>query len=147
MQSPFSRECPQRPYECLISTIKKLPWYMTDFITIKERRAIYKATCELIRMLERSIQKGDDMVNLNHSLMRRIALAAIKCPGFTPCMKDDIIWLSSMSEWDPACFVQPRFADCWRHQYTLAPKPGIPKDVLEVSDDFTVTGPSMHILD
>ncbi|KZZ88065.1 RNA recognition motif domain protein [Moelleriella libera RCEF 2490] len=130
-RSPFSKDCPQRPYECLISTIKKFPWYATDRITISQRRAIFRATCELARLLLRSIQKQDDSVNLTRQLYRRLVNCAMRCPGFTPLMKDDIAFLATLSDLEGRGFNQPRFASCWRHQYSIAPKAGIPLDVLE----------------
>ncbi|KAK5998982.1 hypothetical protein PT974_01367 [Cladobotryum mycophilum] len=130
-RSPFSRECPQRPYECLISTIKKFPWYLSDHITIRERRAIFKSTCELIRLLSKSIFNKDDLVNLSPFLLRRITQAAMTCPGFTHCMKDDIAWITNMGANDLAYYYQPLSAQRWRHQYALAAKPGIPGDVVE----------------
>lgn len=131
-QSPFSKECPQRPYECLISTLKKFPWYMTDCITFKQRNAVFKASCDLLRLLMKSLDKGDDPVNLNKQLLRRVAKAAMECPGFTPLMKDDVAWLIGMSDGEQMSHGQPRFANTWRHQYSLAPKPGMPLDVVEV---------------
>ncbi|OAQ60636.1 RNA recognition, RNP-1 [Pochonia chlamydosporia 170] len=130
-RSPFSKDCPQRPYECLISTLKKFPWYVTDRITISQRQAIFKATCELARLLSRSIHKQDDPVNLTTQLYRRLVTTAMKCPGFTPLMKDDIACLAGLSEMDERRYNQPRFANSWRHQYSIAPKPGMPLDVLE----------------
>ncbi|KAG6016766.1 hypothetical protein E4U43_003132 [Claviceps pusilla] len=130
-RSPFSRDCPQRPYECLISTLKKFPWYATDRITISQRRAAFAATCELLRLLARSIQKQDDPVNLNNQLLSRLINAAMKCPGFTPLMKDDIACIAGMSEMEQREFNQPRFASSWRHQYSISPKPRITCDVLE----------------
>ncbi|KHO00373.1 RNA recognition motif domain protein [Metarhizium album ARSEF 1941] len=130
-RSPFSKDCPQRPYECLISTLKKFPWYATDRITISQRQSIFKATCELARLLSRSIQRQDDQVNLTDQLYRRLITAAMKCPGFTALMKDDIAYLANLSEMEERQYNQPRFANCWRHQYSLVPKPGMPLDVIE----------------
>ncbi|KFA55724.1 hypothetical protein S40293_08342 [Stachybotrys chartarum IBT 40293] len=130
-RSPFSKECPQRPYECLISTLKKFPWYVTERITISQRRAVYRATCELLRLLANSVRKGDDSINLSEQLYRRVAESAMSCPGFTSLMKDDVAYMTNMSDMEQRAFGQPRFANSWRHQYAIAPKPGIPLDVLE----------------
>ncbi|VUC20469.1 unnamed protein product [Clonostachys rosea] len=131
-RSPFSKECPQRPYECLISTLKKFPWSYTDRITISQRRAIFKATCELIRLLSRSIYKNDNPLNLNKQLYRRVVSAAMNCHGFTPLMKDDIGWLANMSDREQQqSYGQPASANGWRHQYAMSPKPGMPLDVVE----------------
>ncbi|KAL7947858.1 hypothetical protein V8C42DRAFT_315906 [Trichoderma barbatum] len=130
-RSPFSRDCPQRPYECLISTIKKFPWFLTDCVTIKEREAVYQATIALIRQLTRSILVHEDAAHLTPFLLRRLVQAAMLCPGFTPCMKDGIGWITNMQALDQEYYQLPRFADRWRHQYAIGPKPGFPLDIVE----------------
>ncbi|KAH7309090.1 hypothetical protein B0I35DRAFT_360210 [Stachybotrys elegans] len=130
-RSPFSKQCPQRPFECLISTLKKFPWYVTDRITISQRRAVFEATCDLLRLLSGSIYRNSDPINLNTQLYKRVIASAMSCPGFSPMMKDGIAYIVNMSGLEQRSFGQPRFAECWRHQYALAPKPGIPLDVLE----------------
>ncbi|KAI5464007.1 hypothetical protein BGZ63DRAFT_351192, partial [Mariannaea sp. PMI_226] len=131
-RSPFSKECPQRPYESLISTLRKFPWHMTHHITILQRHAVYKATRELIVLLDKAIQKHDDILNLSPQLYKRLVTAALQCKGFTVMQKDDLAFISNTPQ-DVACrdFGQPLFADNWLHQYALAPKPGIPMDVVE----------------
>ncbi|CAG9947035.1 unnamed protein product [Clonostachys rosea f. rosea IK726] len=131
-RSPFSKDCPQRPYECLISTLKKFPWSYTDHITISQRRAVFKATCELLRLLARSIYKTDNHLHLNRQLYRRVASAAMGCHGFTPLMKDDIAWFAQMSDEEQQLgYGQPPYAFGWRHQYAMCLKPGMPPDVVE----------------
>lgn len=116
----------------MISTIKKLPWFMAELVTIKQRYAMYKSTLELIRMLQLAVNyKRDETLTVQ--LLRRLVTAAMLCPGFTVTMKDDIAYVANLDEFDQRDFNQPRFADSWCHAYTLAPKPGIPLDVLEVS--------------
>ncbi|KAL1846485.1 hypothetical protein VTK73DRAFT_280 [Phialemonium thermophilum] len=129
-RSPFARDCPQRPFECMISTIKKLPWYMTDHITMHQRHSVYRATVDLIRLLQMAIRDGRH-ASLTPQLLKRLHTAAMLCPGFTVTMKDSIAYLVCLSDEDQRGFNQPRFADCWRHAYTLAPKPDMPIDVLE----------------
>lgn len=131
-QSPYSKDCPQRPYECLISTLKKFPWYATDCITMSQRHAVYIGTERLLSVLSDKVSRGVDPVNLGAQLQTRLVNAALACPGFTPLMKDNISWLLNISEADQRFFGQPLFAHSWRHQYSLAPKPGIPLDVIEV---------------
>ncbi|PNP41661.1 hypothetical protein TGAMA5MH_06448 [Trichoderma gamsii] len=130
-RSPFSRDCPQRPFECLISTIKKFPWFRTDCITIKEREAIYQATLSLIRQLTRSILFQEDTNHLTPLLLRRLVSAAMFCPAFTPCMKDGIAWMTNMQALDMEYYQLPRFSNSWRHQYAIGPKPGFPLDLVE----------------
>ncbi|KAK3372400.1 hypothetical protein B0H63DRAFT_496912 [Podospora didyma] len=135
-RSPFSRECPQRPYECMISTIKKLPWHMADCITVRQRHAVYQATIELIQLLIGILGKDTQYRHyhentLNLQLLKRLVTAAMLCPGFSVLQKDNVAYIAELSEYQIRQFNQPRFADLWTHQLTLCPRPGIPLDVLE----------------
>ncbi|TDZ15410.1 hypothetical protein Cob_v011556 [Colletotrichum orbiculare MAFF 240422] len=130
-RSPFSKECPQRPYECLISTLTKFPWHMKAQITVKQRYGIHKATCELIRLLVASLREGRDEVNITARLLKRVTTAAMRCEGFSVTQKDDIAYLVNMSELDERAYGQPRFAESWCHLYSLTPKTGVPLDVIE----------------
>ncbi|KAK3311493.1 uncharacterized protein B0T15DRAFT_490101 [Chaetomium strumarium] len=132
-RSPYSKDCPQRPYECMISTIKKLPWYMTDHITLRQRHSIYEATVKLIVFLKQALLRGNRMQEamINEQLLKRLVLAAMLCPGFSVVQKDNI---AALAEWDHdrvRMFNQPRFAEGWVHLHALCPKPGTPDDVLE----------------
>lgn len=80
----------------------------------------------------RSIERGDNSVQLTNQLLQRIALGGLRCPGFTPTMKDDIIWMMHIDDTKALEFEQPPFADKWRHLYGLSPKPGFPGDLIEV---------------
>ncbi|KJZ75639.1 hypothetical protein HIM_05102 [Hirsutella minnesotensis 3608] len=130
-RSPYSKDCPQRPYECLISTLKKFPWYATDSITISQRHAVYIATERLLQVLAEKIGRGTDPMNLTPQLQARLTNTAMACPGFTPLMKDNLAWMLNVSEMEQRFYGQPLFAHAWRHQYSLAPKPGMPLDVIE----------------
>ncbi|RCI13026.1 hypothetical protein L249_0202 [Ophiocordyceps polyrhachis-furcata BCC 54312] len=131
-RSPYSRDCPQRPYECLISTLKKFPWHATDRITLSQRHAMYSATERLLQVLSVKVKRGCN--GLTTQLLTRLTNTALACPGFTPLMKDNISWLLSVPEGEQRFFGQPRFAHSWRHQYSLAPKPGTPLDVIEAKE-------------
>ncbi|KAF6844285.1 hypothetical protein CMUS01_01254 [Colletotrichum musicola] len=130
-RSPFSKECPQRPFECLISTLTKFPWHMKTHITIQQRHAMHKATCDLLRILVGSIRDHRDEVNLTQRLLKRVVAAAMRCEGFSAVQKDDVAYIVDMGEMEQRAFGQPRFADCWRHLYVLVPKTGVPLDVIE----------------
>ncbi|KAH6855302.1 hypothetical protein B0I37DRAFT_388952 [Chaetomium sp. MPI-CAGE-AT-0009] len=132
-RSPYSKECPQRPYECMISTIKKLPWYMADRITLRQRHAIYEATVKLITLLQQALQRDHrhHETVLNQQLMKRLVNAAMLCPGFSVVQKDNIAALAQMEEDRARMFNQPRFAEEWVHLHGICPKPGTPLDVLE----------------
>ncbi|KAL2020497.1 hypothetical protein VTK56DRAFT_8382 [Thermocarpiscus australiensis] len=132
-RSPYSKECPQRPYECMISTIKKLPWHMADRITVRQRYAVYNATVKLVNLLIQALQRSHRIneMTINEQLLRRLVNAAMSCPGFSVVQKDNIAFLVHMDDQRTYLFNQPRFADLWTHIYALCPKPGVPHDVLE----------------
>ncbi|KAL0937900.1 uncharacterized protein CTRU02_207631 [Colletotrichum truncatum] len=127
-RSPFSKECPQRPFECVISTLTKFPWHMKSHITVQQRHAVHKATCDLLRILVGSIRDRRDEVNLTQRLLKRVVGAAMRCEGFSTAQKDDIAYLVGMDEMEQRAFGQPRFAESWRHLYVLVPKTGVPLD-------------------
>ncbi|KAM0325082.1 hypothetical protein ACHAQA_007621 [Verticillium albo-atrum] len=130
-RSPFARDCPQRPFESLISTLKKLPWHCHDYITLRQRAAIHRATVELLRILCSKVRDRVDEVNLTSGLQRRLVATAMMCPGFTPLQKDDIAYIVGMDDMESRAYNQPRHPDSWRHLYALSPKPGVPLDMLE----------------
>ncbi|KAK4153719.1 hypothetical protein C8A00DRAFT_15075 [Chaetomidium leptoderma] len=132
-RSPYSKECPQRPYECMISTIKKLPWYMSDRITLRQRHSIYEATVKLIGLLKQALQRNDrnHETMLNGQLMKRLVTAAMLCPGFSVVQKDNMAVHAEMDQDRARMFNQPRFAEQWVHLHGICPKPGTPLDVLE----------------
>ncbi|KAI6360825.1 hypothetical protein MCOR25_006627 [Pyricularia grisea] len=130
-RSPFSRDCPQRPYECMISTIRKLPWPMTELITLRQRHAIYNACFSLIRLLSSAIAHGRHEEILNEPLRKRLVHAAMTCPGFTVVQKDNIATIVDMSEARRLEYGLPRFASSWLHLYALSPKANFPLDMIE----------------
>jgi hypothetical protein len=70
---------------------------------------------------------------LSDQLLKRVVTAAINCPGFTPLMKDDLSSFVHLSEQELRTCGLPLSAGSWRHQYAIAPKIGVPSDVIEVS--------------
>ncbi|KAJ4018010.1 hypothetical protein NW752_001920 [Fusarium irregulare] len=131
-RSPFSKECPQRPYECLISTLRKFPWYSSDHVTIAQRGAMYKATTKLIRLLSRSVSQQDDPVNLNTQLFQRVVRTAMDCKGFTILQKDDIAFMVQLDPTEQQRrHGQPANANSWVHQYAIASKPDAPLDLVD----------------
>ncbi|KAL7621197.1 hypothetical protein AAE478_008514 [Parahypoxylon ruwenzoriense] len=130
-RSAFSARCPQRAFECMISTIKKLPWYMPERITIKQRWIVYDAAFKMIQVLIQKLDKKPDDALLTPQLLNRLVDAAILCPGFTVLQKDNIAYTMNMSGEKMCERSLPRFAASWCHQYALGPKPGVPLDILE----------------
>lgn len=137
-QTPFSRACPQRPYECLISTLRKLPWHLTEHITISQRYAIFRATWDLVQELTHRLkrQRGAFLTSsgssLSEQLLNRVVAAALRCPGFTPLMKNDLSSFANLTEAERREYGMTLSAGSWVHQYTVAPRRGIPHDVVEV---------------
>lgn len=126
LQSPYAKDCPERPFECLISTITKMPWCMTEHITIYQRHTVFEACIKLLDLLKKAIlqryKKHEDRIT--QQLFERLVKAAMRCPGFTVVQKDDIAFVAGLDAEQLAAFHQPLFADHWRHQYALGPRPG-----------------------
>lgn len=112
---------------------------MAEHITIKQRHSVYEACLKMIEVLMNKLNnhgRGDDAPDnerLTPQLLNRLVASAMLCPGFTVVQKHNIATIANFSEERCREFNQPRFPDSWRHQWTLAPKPGMPIDVLEVS--------------
>ena len=141
-RAQYLKDCPQRPFECMISTIKKLPWQESAYITIRQRHAVWDACLRLIKLLQMTIARNeernlahnspnDPRNNLNNQLLRRLVTAAMLCPGFSVLQKDGIAFTAGLTEDQQREFNQPRMPDLWTHQLTLCPRPGGAIDVLE----------------
>ncbi|KAK8877117.1 RNA recognition RNP-1 [Apiospora arundinis] len=130
-RSPFSKDARERPYECMISTVKKFPWYLMDRITLRHRYNIYNCCLKVLVTLQEAIGKEECPTRLNSQLLKRFIDAMMLCPGFTVLQKDNFAHVSRMSEMDMAKFNMPRFPNLWCHQYALGPRAGIPTDVIE----------------
>ncbi|KAL2269383.1 hypothetical protein VTJ83DRAFT_1567 [Remersonia thermophila] len=134
-RSPYSKDCPQRPYECMISTIAKFPWYMTNHITLRQRHVIYITTIKLIELLKIALQRDAKHQHyatvLNKQLLKRLVTVAMLCPGFSVVQKDNIAIAGGMELERTYAFNQPRHAQEWVHLHALCPRPGLPVDVLE----------------
>jgi hypothetical protein len=145
-QVPYTKACPQRSVETLISIIKKLPWQLAAYITIRQRYRIYKAAVDMIQVLQGAIYNNDrrpmmpDHMRtselLNEKLLKRVIRVAMSCPGFTPLMKDNIAFISSLDERQAMDYGLPAYANAWRHIYALTPNPAVPGDVVDVRPPF-----------
>lgn len=119
--------------------MRKFPWCKSEHINISQRRALFNATCQLLRLLNEAIQKNKDPMNLNAQLCRRLTYSAMTCPGFTVCMKDDIVCITNLAIGEQRVYNHPPMAEAWRHQYALAPKPDVQPDVLEVREPLPLS--------
>lgn len=120
----------------MISTLRKIPWYMADYITIKQRHSVYDTCMKMIGILVSKLERrGRDNIEaerLTPQLLQRLVTSAMLCPGFSVVQKHNIATIAGLSEEKSREFNQPRLPDSWRHQWTLAPKADMPIDVLEV---------------
>ncbi|KAI0506184.1 hypothetical protein F5B22DRAFT_639406 [Xylaria bambusicola] len=142
----YARICPERPYECMISTLRKIPWYMAEHITIKQRHSVYECCIKMIGVLVGKVNSNDngrrdrsrndegekiEVDRLNPQLLDRLVTSAMLCPGFSVVQKHNIATMANLPAQKRREFNQPRFPDSWRHQWTLIPKVNMPIDVLE----------------
>lgn len=106
---------------------------MAEHITIRQRHAVYKAVLALVTRLQGDLRAGKFEEHLTEQLYKRLWTSAMLCDGLTVTMKDNIAFTVGLSEEQMRGFNMPRYANLWSHQYTMAPKFGIPLDVIEVS--------------
>lgn len=131
-QNSFSSNCKERPYDCMISTIKKMPWDKCKLITIGERDLVYQAAVSMVQVLVDKIKREPDHKRLTPQLLDRFVGAAMRCPGFTICQKDNISFQANWPEDKIRRFGLPRLACQWQHMYGITVDPRVPLDVVEV---------------
>ncbi|KAL5598324.1 uncharacterized protein BROUX77_006158 [Berkeleyomyces rouxiae] len=131
LKSPFSRNCPERAFEYLISTLHKYPWRYTRLITIGERFKLFRLTFQLLDTLEDRIQTHSYPGRLTPRLLQRVVDAALRCPGFTPFMKTNMAQIVALDASQLREYNLPPNASEWRHQYGLVVKPRMPDDLIE----------------
>lgn len=165
IQVPYTKACPQRSVETMISIIRKLPWHMAAYITIRQQYRIYKAAVDMIQILQLTIYNSDhhrrpaylapgvmagDCMRiselLNEKLLKRLVRAAMGCPGFSPLLKDNIAFISSLDERQMMEYGVPAHANRWRHMYALVPNPALPADVIDVCSPFSSSLPFLLLL-
>jgi hypothetical protein len=107
---------------------------MVDHITIEERSMLHKVTIDLLTLLVERVNNNEkDSLSITPMLLKRVWKAALKCPGFTPSMKDDIVFICQLSDQTAMEHGVAPYAACWKYLWTVGPKPGAPVDVLLVS--------------
>lgn len=105
---------------------------MVDYITIEERNLMHKATIDLLTLLVERVSEKDDIC-LTPMLLKRVWKAALKCRGFTPTMKDDIVFICQVDDQTAAEYGVAPYAPYWKYLWTIGPKPGAPVDLMLVS--------------
>jgi len=119
---------------------------MVDYITIEDRGLLYKATVDLLTLLMDRVNNEADTINLTPMLLKRVWRAALKCKGFTPTMKDDVVYLCNVDEvLAKECGVAP-YAAHWKSLWTIGVKPNAPADLVLVSVEHSPQFVSRYLL-
>jgi hypothetical protein len=111
------------------------PWQMVDYITIEDRNMLHKATLDMLNLLIDRVNTNKDDICLTPMLLKRVWKAGLRCPGFTPSMKDDIVFICQIDDQTAMDYGVAPYASFWKYLWTIGPKPGVPIDVLLVSID------------
>ncbi|KAI1092840.1 hypothetical protein F5B19DRAFT_452971 [Rostrohypoxylon terebratum] len=127
----FAKHCPERAYECMISTIKKFPWHMSEYITVKERDMLYSAGLKMVVHLQKQLSQNGKPLRLTKQLLNRLAEAIILSPGFSVTQKDNVGYKANISDNRLRELGQPRFAGLWSHLQIISVRNGVTLDVLE----------------
>lgn len=83
-RSNYTQKCLQRPYECMISTLSKFPWFAVDLYTVNSRDEIFDKTLSLIKLLMNQLRRGPDIwiPHLHESLLIDLLYAGLNVPAF-----------------------------------------------------------------
>ncbi|KAG5293249.1 RRM (RNA recognition motif) superfamily domain-containing protein [Histoplasma capsulatum G186AR] len=85
-RSVYCAKCLQRPYENMMSTLYKFPWYATYFYTVEDRNQIFSATLRLIHALVPQVERGQT-IGLDSRLVWELLEAGLRCPVFNDRQK------------------------------------------------------------
>ncbi|OJD24433.1 hypothetical protein ACJ73_04210 [Blastomyces percursus] len=85
-RSVYCAKCLQRPYENMMSTLYKFPWYATYHYTVEDRNQIFSATLRLIHALVPQVERGHT-IGLDSRLVQELLEAGLRCPVFNDRQK------------------------------------------------------------
>jgi hypothetical protein len=116
---------------------------MVDHVTIEDRSLLHTATCDMLRLLRDRLENGEQDVNITPMLYKRVWRAALKCPGFSPTMKDDVAFIASID--NGICYELglPPFPEAWKDLWTIGMKPGAAHDLVLVSLLFSLNSKTL----
>ena len=106
---------------------------MVDHITIEDRNMLHEATKTMLVLLIERVNSEDQNVNMNKMLLKRVWRAALRCLGFTPSMKDDIVYIAGLTDQTAVEYGMAPYASFWNKLWCIGPKPNVPVDVILVS--------------
>ncbi|KAI9737921.1 MAG: hypothetical protein M1834_009291 [Cirrosporium novae-zelandiae] len=75
--------CPQRTYECMISTLYKFPWWRTETYTFDDRERMFRTLVGQIKALIVQMNRKDVDHNLNDRLLKELVYAGLNASGFS----------------------------------------------------------------
>ncbi|KAL8971391.1 MAG: hypothetical protein Q9183_001079 [Haloplaca sp. 2 TL-2023] len=130
-RSNYTQKCLQRPYECMISTLAKFPWFAVDHYTLKTRDEIYRQSMKLIDMLAQSMKKEYSAMppHLTESLLAELLYAALNAPAFSEQQRWHLCQAAGQSG---AGIRMSQLAQYWPFE-VLGRKPGMDEDLVRVS--------------
>ncbi|OAX84714.1 hypothetical protein ACJ72_00911 [Emergomyces africanus] len=85
-RSVYCSKCLQRPYENMMSTLYKFPWYATCHYTVEDRNQLFSATLRLIHALVPQVERGQT-IGLDSRLVQELLDAGLRCPVFNDRQK------------------------------------------------------------
>jgi hypothetical protein len=106
---------------------------MVDFVTIEDRDLLHETTMVLLHHLKERLETNEMDVNITPMLYKRVWRAALRCSGFSPVMKDNVVHMVSIDSNTCYEFGLPPYPDYWKELWTIGMKPGAPHDLVLVS--------------
>ncbi|KAF3491377.1 uncharacterized protein GIQ15_00894 [Arthroderma uncinatum] len=85
-RAPFAEKCPQRPYEFMISTLDKFPWFAKSLYTVEHRNVLFDATRRQLQALVTHVN-ARRVIQLDARLLRDLLNAGLRCPAFNERQK------------------------------------------------------------
>ncbi|KAL8859868.1 MAG: hypothetical protein Q9178_003701 [Gyalolechia marmorata] len=84
-RSNYTQKCLQRPYECMISTLAKFPWFCVDRYTIKTRDELFRATLSLVNILTNQLNRANEayLPHISETLLIDLLYAGLNVPAFS----------------------------------------------------------------
>lgn len=80
-------------YECIISTLHRLPWHTPRYITLVQRKKLYDTVRVCVQTFIAALEgdERDRHISISESLLQELATAALSCPGFSEQQKASLV--------------------------------------------------------
>lgn len=85
-KSPYTRKCPQRPFENFISILCLFPWANKSVYAQQQAELLFAGYSNLVSILQWHIRKGK-IPSLDTALLRRLIIAGTNLTDFNPDQK------------------------------------------------------------